>query len=68
MKYWKTTKFWGKVRDSFSVLGGLTTAGLAIEQVPYSWIMASAIASILGTLVGIWFSDEDGDGQVDVLQ
>jgi hypothetical protein len=72
--YWKKTDFWGKLRDTFGIFGGLTTTGLAgvdfmtIANIDEKWILISAGATLFGTILGIWMTDEDGDGTVDMFQ
>lgn len=68
IKYWQRHKFWGKMRDTVSVFGTGTTIGLEVADINGLWSVITAIATISGTILGIWMSDEDGDGLVDIFQ
>ncbi len=68
VKWWKRTKVWGKLRDTCSVFGTGTTIGLEAANVEGAWSYIVAGATLTGTLLGIWMSDENGDGIADIFQ
>lgn len=72
--YWRRTEFWAKFRDSFAVLGSfaqiIMNAGneSGITDIDPIWIMFSAVMTIAGTLTGIWMTDKNNDGIVDMFE
>lgn len=74
MGYWKTTDFWGKLRDTFALLGSLATGGMAglnemaMAHIGTKWFLVSGLIGLAGTVLGIWMTDKDKDGKVDVFQ
>jgi hypothetical protein len=73
-EYWRRTEFWGKFRDTFAVLGSFAQIVMnagnesGITDIDSIWIMFSAIMTIAGTLTGIWFTDKNNDGIVDMFE
>lgn len=55
------------VRDTCALLGSVTTTGLVLMDIAHGWIVASAIATFVGSLVGIWAKDNDDNGTVDIF-
>lgn len=68
IRYWKTTNFWDKVRDSFSLIGSGITSTFAITHVPYTWIVVSGVLTMAGSLISIWMTDGNGNGEADVFE
>jgi hypothetical protein len=68
IKWWKRTRIWGKLRDTFAVLGTGTTIGLEATDVGGFWAYVVATATLTGTIAGIWMSDENQDGIADIFQ
>lgn len=68
VKWWKRTKIWGKIRDTFAIFGTGTTIGLEAASVEGFWSFFVASATLAGTLVGIWMSDDNQDGIADIFQ
>lgn len=72
--YWRRTEFWGKFRDSFAVLGSfaqlIMNAGneSGITDIDPIWIVSSALMTMMGTLTGIWMTDKNNDGVVDMFE
>ena len=65
---WQKSIFWGKMRDTFAIIGGPTTAGLVIFQADDGWVLLSGVISMVGSFIGVWFSDSNADGIVDIFQ
>lgn len=68
IKWWERTKIWGKLRDTCAVLGTGTTIGLEAAEVNGAWSYVVAGATLFGTVLGIWMSDDNNDGIVDIFQ
>ena len=67
-QWWKRTRIWGKLRDTCAVFGTGTTIGLEAGGVEGMWSYVVAGMTLAGTMLGIWFSDADGDGIADIFQ
>lgn len=68
MSIWKRATFWVKLKDSFALGGLLGQAGMeviATNEMVKIWV---AIGTILGYLIGMWMSDENKDGVVDLFE
>ena len=68
MAIWKKTKLWEKVKDTLAIGGLLAQGGFEIANASETlrlWILAGNIGAYL---VGMWMSDKDGDGMVDLFQ
>jgi len=66
--WWVRSKIWGKLRDTFAVFGTGTTIGLEAANVEGTWSYVVAGATLGGTLLGIWMSDENNNGLVDIFE
>lgn len=66
--WWHKSKFWGKLRDTFAVFGTGTTIGLEAAKVEGVWSYVVAGATLGGTLLGIWMSDDNNNGLVDIFE
>ena len=66
--WWQKSKIWGKVRDTFAVFGTGTTIGLEIGKVEGLWSLVVGGATLGGTLLGIWMSDDNNNGLVDLFE
>jgi len=66
--WWVKAKIWGKLRDTFAVFGTGTTIGLEAANVEGTWSYIVAGATLGGTLLGIWMSDENANGIVDIFE
>lgn len=74
MGYWKRTEFWGKFRDTFALLGSFAQLVMnggnqtGITDISPKWILFSAVMTIVGTAIGIWMTDKNNDGIVDMFE
>lgn len=68
IKWYQRTKFWGKVRDTCSVFGTGTTIGLEAGNVEGLWAYVVAGATMIGVVLGIWMSDDNGNGVADIFE
>jgi len=66
--WWQRSRVWGKLRDTFAVFGTGTTIGLEAGGVEGLWSYIVAGATLGGTLLGIWMSDENNNGIVDIFE
>jgi len=67
-RWWTKAKIWGKLRDTFAVFGTGTTIGLEAASVEGLWAYVVAGTTLGGTLLGIWMSDENNNGVVDLFE
>jgi len=68
LSWWQKSKIWGKLRDTFAVFGTGTTIGLEVANVEGLWSYLVSGATLGGTMLGIWMSDENSNGIVDIFE
>ena len=72
MAYWQTTSFWDKIKYSFVGLVLPAEAVMFLNDTSAEWKMiVGGIAlggAILSHLIGVWMTDEDNNGKVDILE
>ena len=74
MSIWKKAKLWTKIKDTFALGGTAVSAMLVVGNklqiitTPDYTELISIGVTFTGVLIGMWFEDKDGDGNVDLFQ
>jgi len=67
-EFWKKSLFWQNMAKTCALFGGPVTAGLHEFEAASVWVWVSGIIAMLGALIGIWMSDNNNNGIVDLFE
>lgn len=66
--YWENASFWTRVQMSINVVGTTLQAILIASNAEHIWNYIFLGIQGLSSLLGVWFSDENKNGKVDVFE
>lgn len=67
-EYWHKIDFWTKINNTIQVIGTFTQLSLIFGDAQHIYNVLVAFLQLAGMILPIWFTDKDGDGNVDLFK